>query len=371
MKSSSRSSTIPSNQPALSLDLGAFNVIPHRQTGTVEIPALRTDTPVTCSVEQFLKAGVFFLSTPMVQERCPHAAVPLMAVEHPSWLMGFTINSALQAFQNGYIERFGTPDHDGKDSLFPPRSGNTAHVSWGNGAINLDINRKDHTVTLSGISKISVELLVDVFTTMLRDPYTGAAFKDYFAPYLRRWGENAFRVTHLKEGIPSSLTTEARIPKTTAFTPPTASAPSVSELPQASIPESTLVLPSVPQTPAPRRGRPPGKTNNPTNLNRREQELQERETLLIEREDQVAKQEASLKVAQEQLAADQAELKRAQQELELEKQIIREEGEKASNLLAHAQATLTAAESETAKTEAIRHEISQLLQAVVNNPSES
>jgi hypothetical protein len=158
------------------VDLGAFTVIPNQARGTLEIPGLGQDAPIACSVEQFLKAGVFFLSQPIVQQRCPHAAVPLPEVAHPDWLMAFTVRAALDTLSTNYTERFGTADHDGRDALFQTRSGDNATVSWGDGAMTLEVNRKAGTISSYGLSTISVELLVDIFVTMLREPRQNTAF---------------------------------------------------------------------------------------------------------------------------------------------------------------------------------------------------
>jgi uncharacterized protein (DUF3084 family) len=48
--------------------------------------------------------------------------------------------------------------------------------------------------------------MTDILVALLRDPYTATSYPDFSAPYLRRWGENAFDVANLKRGLPKLLT---------------------------------------------------------------------------------------------------------------------------------------------------------------------
>jgi hypothetical protein len=360
--------TSTSPQP---LDLGTFSLIPHRDRGSVEIPALRSDKPITCGVEDFLKAGAFFLSTPIVRERCPHAAIPLVEVENPSWIMTGTYRAALDVFGQGYAERFGSPDHDGIDSLFPPRAANTSTATWGNGAMILKVDRKNSTITLQGLSEVSVELMADIFITVLRDPHTAANFPNYSATYLRRWGENAFNVTRLKDGIPSALHKEIRIPHSSGLTLTTSESPSVSQIQSLHPVDVKLVMPPLTTSTAPKRGRPSGRTINSSDIARREREVEAKESLVEERECAIAAREASLIVAQEQIENDRLLLTNMREEIELEKQIAAEQSERATRLLAQADATLHAAHAEHEKARAVREEISRMLQAEVIDGKET
>jgi len=277
--------------------------------------------------------------------------------------MGFAVRAALESLSTNYTERFGTSDHDGRDALFPNRAGDSSTVSWGDGAMTLEVNRKKGTISLHGLSNISVELMVDIFVTILRDPYTAQSFPNYAALYLRRWGENAFTVARLRDGVPASLSANTRIAHTSSFTPPDPTSPSVSQA-HAS---ASLVMPS----PTPRRGRPVGSSKIKCDLSKRERAVEERELLLNEQKEDLQRRENALEVAQGQLAADRALLVTRTQELEIEKEIVREEGARAARMLQEAQGTLHAAEVERAKTGNIRDEISKILQTEMNNQGES
>jgi hypothetical protein len=213
--------------------------------------------------------------------------------------------------------------------------------------------------------------MADIFITVLRDPHTAANFPNYSATYLRRWGENAFNVTRLKDGIPSALHKEIRIPHSSGLTLTTSESPSVSQIQSLHPVDVKLVMPPLTTSTAPKRGRPSGRTINSSDIARREREVEAKESLVEERECAIAAREASLIVAQEQIENDRLLLTNMREEIELEKQIAAEQSERATRLLAQADATLHAAHAEHEKARAVREEISRMLQAEVIDGKET
>jgi hypothetical protein len=371
-------STRKTQQGASPIELGVFQALPNPQKGTVVINNLQPDKPLVSPIESFLKAGAVFLSSSLVHQRCPHAALNLPPVDHPDYIFAWTIRDALDSQAEGYTERFGVPNHNGRDALFTLPPSNTASMTWGDGAVTLTVDKSKSQVSLKGVSEISVELLVDIFVTLLRDPFTAESFPNYSAPHLRRWGENAFDTTRLKAGIPSALKKGDLIEPAPEPAPaPTRRATTHKQVPR---PEGgRLVMP-------PATGNPPRERSGDSSplaqlvdsaleqqpaaewearLEKREEILSRLRAKFLEEKEAFEVQQAQLTADRKQLDKERKELLNLKAQIEQQQAVVDENTANSHRLAQEAQKALAALSRETEKNEAIKVEIALLLQTEV------
>lgn len=361
------------------IDVGAFQATFSHQNSKVTIAGTSTNRPLECSYDELLRSAVRFLSTDVVKQRIPHAAFNL---ENTPFLLKFTVEKELKALGSNYSQIFGKPDHRGVDSIFhnAPRS-NQATLVWGERGASLTVNRKTLEVSLTTSSPVSLELLVDVLITILRDPLTKEHAPEFYAPFMRRWGEDAFKATSLKPGIPSQLTRDVYLNST-----PLVQTSSV--VPQSNASEFWSGETSLPTPPtAPKRGRKSGETlalekrtaalkekedtvaAQQASIMGRLKELHDQKQLLQQQEHQLREQTDKLAAREAELTTQRLELQRQQNEFEAHRQQIQtecaEQQKDSETRFATAQVLLEEAQRERHEAETIRAAINQELRAMI------
>jgi hypothetical protein len=289
------------------LNLGAFRVRLNSDNSLASIIGNSPGQPVQCQYDELLRAAVCFLSSSAVKRLIPHAALPL---DESPLVLNFVVKQALNELATTYPGTFGAPDQLGVDTIprSAPRS-DSYSLRWGDGSAVLTIDRKTRAVTLSSATSISLELLTDVLITILRDPLTKEIAPEFHAPFLRRWGENAFQITHLKPGTPRALVSSVHLsPQKTVSQAGAAANYAASP----SLPSETL--PSAP--PSTRQRRSPESLRH---LQRRADALAEqeersnkRQRTIIGRLQEIATLKEELEKQRTSLAAESAELEKAQ-----------------------------------------------------------
>lgn len=361
------------------IDFGAFRATFSHQNSKVTIAGTSTSRPLECSYDELLRSAVRFLSTDVVKQHIPHAAFNL---ENSPFLMKFTVEKELRTLGTNYSQIFGKPDHRGVDSIFQnaPRSNQTTLV-WGEGGASLTVNRKTLAVSLTTSNPVSLELLVDVLITILRDPLTKEHAPEFYAPFMRRWGEDAFQATSLKPGIPSQLTKDVHLRST-----PLAQTSSVApQLSTSVFWSSETALPTPPTTT--KRGRKSGETlalekraaalkekedtvaaqqasiiGRLKELNDQKQRLQQQEHQLREQAERLDAREAELEMQRRELQRQQNEFEAHRQQIEAE---CAQQQKDSETQFATAQVLLEEAQRERHEAETIRAAINLELRATI------
>lgn len=360
------------------VNLDAFQISINRAS-EVTILGIAPDGSICCSYDQFLRAAITFLHQPLVADRIPHAA---LGRDQSPLVLAPVVAQSLALMAASYPDIYGRPDQQGVNSIFEksPKS-ESATVTWGNGAASLTVNRTTYSIELSTNNPMSLELLADIFITVLRDPVTKHYNSNFYAPFLRRWGERAFEQSTLRQGFPSKLSRAVKLSPAGEIGAPLAGGDTT----PLNASSETLRIPSSAQ----RRGRPP----------KHDQALQKRAEQLRQREEEVNQQQKTIMGRLRELAEKGERLDQAQRAVEthaatlakLEVAVRERERslnqqsealqEREDNLgtrerLSHeqtvaAQRLLIEAQNERQYAEAVRAEVNNRLAQVITPPQEN
>jgi len=187
------------------VDLGAFEV-------SVGATRVGINSSIAASVNQFLRAALVFLATDSVKNNYPHAALPL---EPCPLLFGPVVGPDLREYAQRYADEYGSQSSNCCVLEFSQTGGlRRASQTWA-GVATLTVvhtldsgpdDRADQVTLTSTLTTLPLEMMIDIFVTVLRTREIGKKYPNFHAPYLRTWGADSFGIAGLKAGIPRRLT---------------------------------------------------------------------------------------------------------------------------------------------------------------------
>ncbi len=172
-----------------------------------------TQNQITLTHDDMLKLAFQLLLSPEIRERFPHAALP--AELSASALRHDQQEAILKKYRTTYKESFGEQDQFGSSNVLGPLKRTLKPVTWGGDGLVLSLASPEGTSqqlwNVQTKGPISIHLLVDVMVAFVSDNQTRGAFPQFAAPYIRRWGEDAFQGGRLKSDIPEILNRDAKL----------------------------------------------------------------------------------------------------------------------------------------------------------------
>lgn len=208
---------------------------------------------IDLSIDEALKLGAKLFTLPAVAELMPHLRLP----EGVRELGTSKDNQArsdqsqkLRDYQREYTAQFGTGVPDGKQGIIMALTFHKEELKWGD--VTVKYGRRDSglsdRVLIDAPGPVSLFLLVDICASLWADIHTNKDFPHYSAPYMRRWGENSFEGTDLKEGMPLVLDRGVELVEEEdefdLFAPVSDTEPEESQVPAAQEPEVTVDRPT-------------------------------------------------------------------------------------------------------------------------------